>query len=141
MLYTTPKNLLQEKLNQALDKGEETIISDLMKLSLLKKAEKNPDDLIFTEIYNLLGLEDFSNLVSLIDGRPIVFPSKEDLKDSLMLVLAYYYRNLEKKSWNEIKELLGLPDINSVKLGIQSSQFEKFLQKMMKRLKPFAEER
>ncbi len=140
MLYTTPKSILQERLNQALDKGEETIISDLMKLSLLKRAEKNSDELVFTEMYNLLGLEGFSNLISLMDGRTVVFPSKEEFKDTLMIVLAYYYRNLEQKSWEEIKDLLGLPDINSVRLGIQSSQFEKFLQKMIKRTQPLVSE-
>lgn len=131
---------MQERLNQALDKGEETIISDLMKLSLLKRAEKNSDELVFTEMYNLLGLEGFSNLISLMDGRTVVFPSKEEFKDTLMIVLAYYYRNLEQKSWEEIKDLLGLPDINSVRLGIQSSQFEKFLQKMIKRTQPLVSE-
>lgn len=140
MLYATPKSILQERLNQALDKGEETIISDLMKLSLLKRAEKNSDELVFTEMYNLLGLEGFSNLISLMDGRTVVFPSKEEFKDTLMIVLAYYYRNLEQKSWEEIKDLLGLPDINSVRLGIQSSQFEKFLQKMIKRTQPLVSE-
>lgn len=140
MLYATPKSILQERLNQALDKGEETIISDLMKLSLLKRAEKNSDELVFTEMYNLLGLEGFSNLISLMDGRTVVFPSKEEFKDTLMIVLAYYYRNLEQKSWEEIKDLLGLPDINSVRLGIQSSQFEKFLQKMIKRVQPLVSE-
>lgn len=140
MLYATPKSILQERLNQALDKGEETIISDLMKLSLLKRAEKNSDELVFTEMYNLLGLEGFSNLISLMDGRTVVFPSKEEFKDTLMIVLAYYYRNLEQKSWEEIKNLLGLPDINSVRLGIQSSQFEKFLQKMIKRAQPLVSE-
>lgn len=140
MLYATPKSILQERLNQALDKGEETIISDLMKLSLLKRAEKNSDELVFTEMYNLLGLEGFSNLISLMDGRTVVFPSKEEFKDTLMIVLAYYYRNLEQKSWEEIKNLLGLPDINSVRLGIQSSQFEKFLQKMIKRIQPLVSE-
>lgn len=140
MLYATPKSILQERLNQALDKGEETIISDLMKLSLLKRAEKNSDELVFTEMYNLLGLEGFSNLISLMDGRTVVFPSKEEFKDTLMIVLAYYYRNLEQKSWEEIKDLLGLPDINSVRLGIQSSQFEKFLQKMIKRTRPLISE-
>lgn len=141
MLYDNPKSILQERLNQALDKGEETIISDLVKLSLLKRAEKNSDELVFTEIYNLLGLEEFSNLISLIDGRTITFPSKEEFKESLMIVLAYYYRNLEQKPWDEIKELLGSPDINSVRLGIQSSQFEKFIQKMIQRTKPLQSEK
>lgn len=136
MLYKDPKNLLQERLNHILNNREETIISDLVKLSLLRKAEKDTDELVYTEIYNLLGLENFSNLISLMDGRTVTFPNKEDFKDTLLMVLAYYYRTLENKSWEEIKDLLGMQDINSVKLGIQAGQFEKFLQKMIKRNNP-----
>lgn len=136
MLYSTPKNILQERLNQILDNREETIISDLVKLSLLKRAEKDTDELVFTELYNLLGLEDFSSLISLMDGRTVTFPSKEELKDALMIVLAYYYRTVKQLSWDEIKDMLGMQDINSVRLGIQAGQFEKFLQKMVKRNNP-----
>lgn len=135
MLYSDPKNLLQQRLNQALDEGEESIISDLVKLSLLKKSEKNTDELVFTELYNMLGLEGFTNLISLIDGRTITFPSKEEFREMVMIVLTYYYRNMEGKSWDDIKSILGLSDgdCNTIKLGINSAQFEKFLQKMIKR--------
>ena len=140
MLYKDPKNILQERLNKILSEGEETIISDLIKLSLLRRAEKDSDELVYTEMYNLLGLENFTSLISLLDGRTISFPSKEELKDTLLLVLTYYYRTMEKRSWDEIRELLGTQDLNSVRLGIQSSQFEKFLQKMIERNNPFKEE-
>lgn len=140
MLYQNPKSLLQERLNQVLSEGEETIISDLMKLSLLKRGEKDSNELVFSELYNLLGLEGFSNLISLMDGRTVTFPSREEFKEALLVVLAYYYRTLEGKSWDDIKDILGLQDINSVKLGIQAGQYEKFLQRMIKKVGPiFAE--
>lgn len=140
MLYQNPKSLLQERLNQVLSEGEETIISDLMKLSLLKRGEKDSNELVFSELYNLLGLEGFSNLISLMDGRTVTFPSREEFREALLVVLAYYYRTLEGKSWDDIKDILGLQDINSVKLGIQAGQYEKFLQKMIKKVGPiFAE--
>lgn len=139
MLYSNPKSLLQEKLNQVLSEGEETLISDLVKLSLLKRAEKDTNELVFTEIYNLLGLDKFTDLLSLIDGRTITFPTKEEFKESLMIVLTYYYRTVEGKDWEEIKDLLGLQDVNTVRLGIQAGQYEKFLQKMIKRTEPLKE--
>ena len=89
MLYETPKNILQEKINETLSSGEESIISDLMELSLLQKAEKDESLLCFTEIYKLLGLEKFTALVSLIDGRTITFPTKEEFKEAIILVLCY----------------------------------------------------
>jgi hypothetical protein len=135
MLYSDPKTLLQQKLNQALDKGEESLISDLVKLSLLKKSEKSIDDLVFTEIYNLLGLENFTNLISLLDGKTITFPKKDEFKEMVLVALTYYYRNLEGKKWDDIKAILGLneEECNTLKLGINSAQFEKFLQKIIKR--------
>lgn len=131
MLYKDPKNMLQLKINEALGSGEESIVSDLVKLSLMKKASKNSDNLIYTEVYNLLGLEKFSELVTLLDGRSLSLPTKEELKDAVVMVLCYYYRNIEHKNWDDIKTILGIPDINTIKQGIRSSQFEAYLKEMI----------
>lgn len=131
MLYKDPKNMLQLKINEALGSGEESIVSDLIKLSLLKKASKNYDNLVYTEVYNLLGLEKFSELVTLLDGKALTLPTKDDLKDTVTMVLCYYYRNIEHKNWDDIKSILGIPDINTIKQGIRSSQFEAYLKEMI----------
>lgn len=131
MLYETPRNVLEEKLNQALGKQEESIVSDLVRLSLLKTASVDEDLLIYTEVYNLLGIDKFSALVALLDGKSLALPTKENFKDTLLTVLTYYYRDVEKLPWSEIKEKLGIPDLNTIKLGIKSSQFESFLHSMI----------
>lgn len=136
MLYTEPKNMLQLKINEALESNEESVISDLVKLSLMKKALRNQDNLVYTEIYNLLGLEKFTELISLIDGKTITFPTKEEFKDIIITVLCYYYRNIENKDWSEVKTLLGIKDINTIKQGIHANQFETYLNELInKRLK------
>ena len=136
MIYETPSNILEQRINEALGKGEESIVSDLIKLSLMKKASKDSDCLIYTEVYNLLGLEKFSELVSLIDGRTLPLPTKEELRDTVITVLCYYYRNVKKMEWVDIKEKLGIQDINAVRQGIRSSQFESYLKELVeKRLK------
>lgn len=136
MLYTEPKNMLQLKINEALESNEESVISDLVKLSLMKKALRNQDNLVYTEIYNLLGLEKFTELVSLMDGKTITFPTKEEFKDIIITVLCYYYRNIENKDWSEVKTLLGIKDINTIKQGIHANQFETYLNELInKRLK------
>lgn len=132
-MFENPKNILEMKLNSVLKKEEESIISDLIKLSLLKTAEKNKDLLIFTEIYNLLGLDKFSELISLIDGREITFPSKENLKDTLITVLCYYYRTMENKDWDEVKNIVGDPDLNTIKYGIKAKQLESFIGETMQK--------
>lgn len=136
MIYETPSNILEQRINEALGREEEGIISDLIKLSLMKKASKDSDYLIYTELYNLLGLEKFTELITLMDGRTLHLPTKEEMKDIVITVLCYYYRNVKKLEWPEIKEKLGIQDINAVKQGIRSSQFESYLKELVeKRLK------
>lgn len=136
MLYEQPKNILEMRLNETLKKEEESMITDLVKISLLRTAAKDEDLLIFTEIYNLLGLEKFSELISLIDGKEIKFPARDDFKESIITVLCYYYRNVEKKDWDEIKSLLGIPELNTIRYGIKASQLEAFIKEIInKRLK------
>lgn len=136
MMYSTPKNILQLKINEALGQNEEDMISDLIKLCLMKPASKNQDYLVYTEIYNLLGLEKFTDLISLLDGRTVKFPTKEEFKDTVITVLCYYYRNVLNLEWDEIKEKLGIPDINTIRQGIRSSQYEAFLKELIsKRIK------
>ena len=136
MLYEQPKNILEMKLNEALKGGEESIITDLVKISLLKTASKDESLLVFTEIYNLLGLDKFTELISLVDGKTISFPSKDDFKEAVITVLCYYYRNVQKKDWDEIKSLLGLPELNTIRYGIKASQLEAFIKEVInKRIK------
>ena len=136
MMYETPRNVLEDRLNKVLGKEEETIISDLMKLSLLKMASVDKELLIYTEVFNLLGIEKFTALISLLDGRTLELPSKEKFKETLLTTLAYYYRDVKGESWQDIKDKLGMPDLNTIKLGIKSGQFGNFLNTMInKRLK------
>ena len=133
MLYEQPKNVLEEKLNETLSGGEESLISDLVKLSLLKTASKNEDLFVFTEIYNLLGLGKFTELLSLIDGKTITFPSKDEFKETIVTVLCYYYRNVLNKDWEEIKSLLNMPELNTIRYGIKASQLEAFIKELIAR--------
>ena len=132
MIYETPKSVLEQRLNEALGTDQEkTIITDLMHLSLLKKAQLNTDDLVYDEMFKLLGLETFSDLISLLDGRTVTFPTRDEFRDTLMTVLCYYYRNVEGKDWAEIRDILGVQDLNAIKEGIRASQFEAFIKKMI----------
>lgn len=133
-MYNDPKSILQQRLKETLDTSASTVVSDLIKLSLLKLAEKDEELVIYSEIYNLLGVEKFSELISLIDGRTLSFPSKDEFKDTITTVLCYYYRTVENKDWEEIKSLLGDPDLNTIKFGIRATSFGSFLDVLIGRL-------
>lgn len=134
-MYSEPKTVLQQKLRDTLDVKSSALVSDLIKLSLMKLAEKDENLLIYTEIYNLLGIEKFTELISLVNGRPLVLPSKEDFKDTINTVLCYYYRTVEGKDWDEIKQLLADPDLNTIKYGIRATTFADFINVMIGRIK------
>jgi hypothetical protein len=135
LMYSEPKTVLQQKLRDTLDVKASALVSDLIKLSLMKLAEKDENLLIYTEIYNLLGIEKFTELISLVNGRPLVLPSKEDFKDTINTVLCYYYRTVEGKDWDEIKQLLADPDLNTIKYGIRATTFADFINVMIGRIK------
>ena len=134
-MYSEPKTVLQQKLRDTLDVKSSALVSDLIKLSLMKLAEKDENLLIYTEIYNLLGIEKFTELISLVSGTPLVLPTKEDFKDTINTVLCYYYRTVESKDWEEIKQLLADPDLNTIKYGIRATTFADFINVMIGRIK------
>lgn len=132
-MFENPKNILQQKLKETLDPSTTSVVSDLIKLSLMRIAEKDEDLLIYTEIYKLLGVELFTGLIALIDGQTLSFPTKEEFEEAVITVLCYYYRDIEKKDWPEIKSLLGEPDLNTIKYGIRATSFASFIDTMLAR--------
>jgi hypothetical protein len=126
-MYQTPTNLFQQKLKTALTKESDiSIVKDLITLHMYKNSEKDESQLILVEVYNLLGLEKFTQLIELINGRPIKFPKKSDFRDTILQSLSYYYHTVENKTWDEVKEILG-PDLKTIRMGIKNSQFQTFL--------------
>ncbi len=126
---------MQQHLKEQLNNDVETssVIEELIKLSLLKNASKDENLVVFAEIYKALGVEDFTTLINLIDGRTLTFPSKEEFKELLITVLCYYYKEVENKDWDDIKSIIGDPDLNSIKHGIRASALGSFLDQLMSR--------
>ena len=87
MIFESPENLLEQKINETLQEPEETLVSSLIELSLLKDSKKSRDTLVFSELYNLLGLESFTEVIQLLSGRTITFPTQESFKETILMVL------------------------------------------------------
>ena len=130
MIFESPENLLEQKINETLQEPEETLVSSLIELSLLKDSKKSRDTLVFSELYNLLGLESFTEVIQLLSGRTITFPTQESFKETILMVLCYYYRYVCGKSWEEVKSLVMEPDLQTAKFGIWCKQFDTFLKEM-----------
>jgi len=142
MIIESPRNIFQQKLNEITSKDLEitSLFENIFKLYQifnLQKTDislKQPTPTIdenwksLLHIYNEFGLENFMKIISIVGGKTIVFPSEDELKDSITTVLCYYYKEIKKKSWDEIKDILNYEDLNTIKYGIRIRQFKQFVQ-------------
>lgn len=135
-MFKNAKSVFQQKINDTLktDSSKE-VIEDIIRLHLFKGAEKNEALLSLVEVYDLLGLEKFVDLVSLLDGVTVTFPKKDDFKDTVQLAICYYYRHIEGKSWSDIKDILGDDELPTIKYGIRMQQMQTFLNYIADRIK------
>ena len=138
-MFQHPKSVLQQHLKEQLEGADDTskTIGELIKLSLLKDASKDEDQIIFAELFKALGVENFVNMINLIDGRTLTFPPKEEFKETLITVLCYYYKEVENKDWDDIKIILGDPDLNSIKHGIRAAALGNFIENLLQKESPY----
>ena len=127
-MFENTKSVFQQRLRDTLKTdASKDVIEDLIRLHLFKNAEKNEKMLVLVEVYDLLGLERFVDLLNVLEGETITFPTREDIKDTVQLAICYYYRNIEGKSWADIKTILGDPELPTIKYGIRMQQLQTFL--------------
>lgn len=136
-MYNDPRSIFQKKI-QSLIKNEpkevETIFEKLFTIQQILLLERTPmletdNWSSLLEIYNIVGMRDFIKIVTLLKNKKVTFPSEEDLKDSILTVLCYYYKEMEHKSWKEITKILNIPNLNTIKYGIRLRQLSEFITK------------
>jgi hypothetical protein len=103
-LFNTPRNLWEHQLRGIFAQPEVKKDPLFQILTAVFQNTANIGDV--ADIYRLLGLENFTRLVHLLDGRTIKFPTSTDLKDSIIFTLCYYYKQVEGLDWAKIHEIL-----------------------------------
>ena len=127
-LFNKPRTVFQSTVNELMSENNCTeLIKDLIHLNMLKNGEKDEKQLVFVELYNLLGLEKFMETMELLGGKNIKFPNKADFKETIQIALCYYYRQFKDYSWDQIKGLIQDDDLSSVKLGVRVQQLQRFI--------------
>jgi hypothetical protein len=135
-MFETAKTVFQQRLKDTLKTdSSRAVIEDLIRLHLFKNAEKNEALLTLVEVYDLLGIDKFTDLIAILDGKTITFPRREDFRDTVQLAICYYYRTVEGKSWKDIKAILGEDELPTIKYGIRMQQFQVFLEYIANRIK------
>jgi hypothetical protein len=128
-LFDEEKSLFRKKMNEATaDRPNVKVIKDIIKLAMLKNSMKNKNSLKLVELYNYFGLDAFVDLIDIMNGTTISFPSIEEFKDTVKLSISYYYKFLKNKSWDEIKEIINDEEGGTnVKYGINCSKLNRFI--------------
>jgi hypothetical protein len=129
--FEDEKSLFRKKINTILQENPvKEIIEDLIRLHLLRIASKDENQLILVEVYNLLGAEQFAELIELINGRKVTFPDTEAFKETIEIALSYYFKYIQNRSWDEIKVLLQNSEVSSIKYGINTSKLATFINEL-----------
>lgn len=144
--YKNPRNLFEQRLSNILKKEvrNSQVFEQIFKLQQALSLEKLPHNetpnqdnwKVLLEIYMSVGSEHFSKLVSLVKGRSVTFPSELEYQDSIITTLCYFYREVEGRSWEQVKELLNIKNLNTIKYGIRVRQLKSFIdQQLLKHFK------
>lgn len=124
-MFDEDKSLFRDKINEITERDQcEKTISDLFKLNTLRK--KNADSKKLVELYNLLGPELFADVISIIDGETIKFPTVEQFKDDINVCISYYLKYQKGESWETVRNMLGC-DGSTVKYGINCSKLDAYI--------------
>jgi hypothetical protein len=129
--FEDEKSLFRKKINSILKENPvKEIIEDLIRLHLLRIASKDENQLVLVEIYNLLGAEQFAELIELVNGRKVTFPETETFKETVEIALSYYFKYIQNRSWDEIKILLQNSEVSSIKYGINCNKLNTFISEL-----------
>ena len=123
--------LIKERIEEFLLKDKEINRQLFNELSLYLYCESMPDyDIYF--LAKVFSDETLFKLVSYADGEPVILPDKLEFRNNYLVAICFYMKEILGMSWNEIKDVLGLPEkdkdlISSISIGKKINKLkEKF---------------
>ena len=146
-MYDNPRNVFQQKINNVVNRESKNsaLFENIFKLNQLFVLEKlqagvSKDDpeswKILMELFSTFGSIQFAKLISICKGKVIAFPTEEEFESSIVTTLCYYYKEVEGLSWEQIREKLSDPKLNTIKYGIRVRQLRGFIDsQLLKQLK------
>lgn len=131
-LFQEPIEVFEAQLNDIFDSQKSKDNDKIIQLVsfILYENSRNRD---MIDLFNLLGLEKFVEVTSLFEKREVRFPSKEEIQESVILALVYYYRESENLSWKEIKDLIPF-EVQAQSYSRKVKSLNHFIQEQMREL-------
>jgi len=128
-IFNEERSLFQKKVNEICGQSLTCdVIQDLIKLEMLKEGEKGDRMAPLVEIYCLLGPGLFAELVELLDGKLIQFPSSKQFKETVKTAIYYYYKFLKGVDYKDIDQVFS-DDMSHIKLGIKVAGLHSWIAK------------
>lgn len=94
----------------------------------------NKDTANMHSIYQVLGLDNFARLITLLGGKTIAFPSSKKVEEALRLATCFYFHEVEHLSWTKVCKVVPFKfssakmdrAIKALKLDIKQRLFKVF---------------
>jgi hypothetical protein len=128
---TESTTLLHKKIQEHFDVDKRTTREMLNSLTLMIYQMNTPHNDLY-HLAKILPEEYLIKLVNYYDGALLSMPSKIEYRDSMLLVMIFFLREIQGWSWPQIKQYLNLPDdtgMNSISLSRKLMTFNKKIRK------------
>jgi hypothetical protein len=110
-------------------------------LSLIAIAMNNRHDKNIAKMYNIVhNIEIFSDIMNAFSGMTVTFPNREDFKETILLGLSYYYKEMKGMNWDQIKKEMPFDNILPIKAERALLKLEKSIKSSIEELMNTKEE-
>ncbi len=98
-------------------KSEDLLFLSAVIINIMNETNKLEKECnILPELFTTLGVDTTINMIKYFGGETIRIPSHEDMYQSFLIIICYYKKKVEGKSWDEIKKEINI-DISPHTLG------------------------
>lgn len=124
-----PESLWEERIREIIKEQPKSDMEKLLDLVSIALYSQKNDDL--SKLYSEIGLNNFAKVINLFSQRTIRFPDKNDLQDTIMTSLCYYFREIRGLSWDEIKKIFNFREFSSIKYGKGISKMKSIMEDVL----------
>lgn len=110
------KSIWFEQLDSIFEETEKTEMTTFLSILSMIVFDKFDDNV--AQLYSIVNdMEKFSKIINKFSGMTIQFPDRNEFKDSLIVALSYYYKELKHMDWKDIQKIINTNERVAMKAG------------------------
>jgi hypothetical protein len=118
-------------------KDQDLLFLSAIIINIMHQGEKmEKKNSVLPELFSTMGVDNTINLIKYFGGETIKIPTHEEMYTSFLMIVCYYKKKIENKSWEDIQTDLNL-DISPHTLGKIIGNIDKKLKLEIADLEPF----